>query len=104
VLTPNGPEPREIEKGMSDNIYVEIKSGLNEGDEVVLEPGKLLGDKEKKSSKQQDDKIVPTGGRPGGGREGGVGGREGGPSGRDGAPGGGGRGAIPGNTKSKDGQ
>jgi HlyD family secretion protein len=55
-------EPREVELGMSDNTYVEIKNGLNEGEEIVLNPQSLLNDKEKKGSKA-DEKIVPTGGK-----------------------------------------
>ncbi len=67
VLTPKGAEPRDVELGMTDEKSVEIKSGLHEGDQVVLNPRVLLSDKEKKGAKE-DDKIVPVGqgGKPGG--------------------------------------
>jgi HlyD family secretion protein len=62
VQTPRGPEAREVELGLSDEKYVEIKSGLNEGDEVVLNPRALLSDKEKKAVKE-DDKLAPPDGK-----------------------------------------
>jgi multidrug efflux pump subunit AcrA (membrane-fusion protein) len=85
VQTPRGPELREIELGMTDDKYVEVKDGLEKGEQVVLNPRVLLNDK-KKSSKESE-KIVPTdgprGGPPGGGPPGG-------------GPPGGGRGGTPG--------
>ncbi len=94
VLTANGPEAREVELGMKDEVNFEVKSGLNEGEKVILNPRTLLSDKEKKGTKQ-DEKIVPTGGKPGGpGRQGGdrggspgapTGGPTGAPTGRGGA-------------------
>ncbi len=65
VLTPHGPEGRDVELGLSDEKFIEVKDGLNEGDEVVLNPRGLLSDKEKKGAGKEDDKIVPTGGKPG---------------------------------------
>lgn len=35
-------EPRQVMLGQSNDSYIEIKSGLNEGDEVVLNPDELL--------------------------------------------------------------
>jgi multidrug efflux pump subunit AcrA (membrane-fusion protein) len=72
VQTPRGPEPREVELGMTDEKYVEIKGGnLKEGEEIVLNPKVLLSDKEKKGVKE-DEKIMPTGKQgKGGGPEGG---------------------------------
>jgi len=68
VLTPHGTEAREVELGISDTNFVEIKSGLNEGDEVVTSnPRALLSDKEKKAMKEEE-KIVPTGGKGPGGK------------------------------------
>ncbi len=60
VMTPRGPEPHDVELGMKDETYAEIKSGLNEGDEVVLNPRNLLSDKEKKNVKE-DEKMLPGG-------------------------------------------
>ena len=48
VMTPNGPEGRNVELGLSDEKFIEVKSGLNEHDEVVLNPRTLLSEKEKK--------------------------------------------------------
>jgi HlyD family secretion protein len=64
VQTAKGPESRDVELGMTDEKYVEIKSGLTEGEEVILNPRAVLSNKEKKSTKE-DEKIVPTGGKPG---------------------------------------
>jgi HlyD family secretion protein len=56
-------EAREVEIGMSDNMYVEIKSGLKEGEEVVLNPQSLLNDKERKGNKP--DEKMPSAGKKG---------------------------------------
>src|SRR5262249_50782902 len=42
VMTPSGPESRELELGLSDSKLYQVLDGLNEGDVVVLNPGKLL--------------------------------------------------------------
>jgi multidrug resistance efflux pump len=47
VLGPNGPEEREVVVGMSNDKEVEIRDGLKEGDEVVLNPRAIVGDKAK---------------------------------------------------------
>jgi multidrug efflux pump subunit AcrA (membrane-fusion protein) len=81
VMTPIGPEARDVELGLTDEKYVEIKGGLKEGEDVILNPRSALSDKEKKATKE-DEKIVPTGGKPGAGKgrpEGGRGGRGGRP-------------------------
>ena len=44
VQTEDGPEPREVELGISDEKFVEIKSGLEEGEEIVLNPQSLIDD------------------------------------------------------------
>jgi multidrug efflux pump subunit AcrA (membrane-fusion protein) len=41
------PEEREIEVGLSNDKMAEIRSGLQEGDEVVINPRALVGDKVK---------------------------------------------------------
>ncbi len=69
VLTDAGPQPREIELGMSDGKYVEVKSGLNEGDKIILNARTLFAEKEKKAS--GDPKSGPPSGKPdGSGRQG----------------------------------
>jgi multidrug efflux pump subunit AcrA (membrane-fusion protein) len=68
VMTPRGPEAREIELGMKDETYAEIKSGVNEGEEVILNPRNLLSDKEKKNVKEEEKAPGGPGKQPGGGR------------------------------------
>ena len=47
VVTPHGPEERDIVIGITNGKEAEVKSGLQEGDFVVLKPLVLLNDKEK---------------------------------------------------------
>jgi HlyD family secretion protein len=83
VITAHGIEPREVELGLSDGTHVEIKSGLNEGEEVSLAPRALQSDQDRKGVKE-DDKIVPTEGGKKGGKGGVDGGKGGAPGGRKG--------------------
>jgi multidrug resistance efflux pump len=45
VMTPDGPTERPITVGASNLTMAEIREGLQEGDEVVLNPKAVLGDK-----------------------------------------------------------
>src|SRR5262249_43188578 len=45
VLTPEGIEERDVLTGMSTDKMVEIREGLREGEEVVLNPRVLLSEK-----------------------------------------------------------
>jgi HlyD family secretion protein len=47
VRTPNGCEERDIVVGLSNDRMAEVKSGLAAGEEVVINPKVLLGDKVK---------------------------------------------------------
>jgi multidrug resistance efflux pump len=47
VLTPDGPQERDIVIGESNERMAEVKEGLHEGDDVVLNPRALIGDKMK---------------------------------------------------------
>jgi multidrug efflux pump subunit AcrA (membrane-fusion protein) len=47
VMTPFGPEERDVVVGMSNDKDVEIRSGLVAGDEIVTNPKLLVGDKVK---------------------------------------------------------
>jgi multidrug efflux pump subunit AcrA (membrane-fusion protein) len=99
VVTPRGPEKRTIEIGMSTEKEVEVRSGLKEGEEVVLNPRVLVGDKAKTrqagarngnghSGEQDEDAGGQRTGKRG---PGGPGGGPGGPAGPGGpglAPGG----------------
>ncbi len=97
VVTPNGPEARDVTVGLSNDTMAEIKGGLVEGDEVVLNPRVLLSEKERAQYGVQNGGNG-KGGYPGAGGEGkgergkgekgkGKGGFKGGPGGPDG-PGG----------------
>ena len=74
VQTPNGPERREVTIGLSNDRMAEVVSGLNEGDEVVVNATVLLTPEEKA-------KFAP---QSGGGAKG-----KGKGKGKDGKPGGG---------------
>jgi HlyD family secretion protein len=52
---------------MSDDRYVQVKTGLEEGDDVVLNPRALISEKEKKV-KRNDDKTMPKDGKDSPGR------------------------------------
>jgi multidrug resistance efflux pump len=45
VLTPDGPVEKAIVVGVSNETVAEVKDGLKEGDEVVLNPKTLVGDR-----------------------------------------------------------
>lgn len=47
VMTPGGPVERDIVVGMSNERVAEIREGLKEGEEVVLNPRTIVGDKMK---------------------------------------------------------
>jgi multidrug resistance efflux pump len=82
VMTQTGPEPRDILVGISNERVAEIREGLNEGDEVVLNPKVLVGDKVK--TRQPGSNVTGDQGKgEDGGRQKGKGKR-----GPGGAPGG----------------
>lgn len=47
VMTSNGPEEREIQIGISNEKNAEIRSGIDVGEQVILNPKLILGDKAK---------------------------------------------------------
>jgi multidrug resistance efflux pump len=79
VLTPEGPVERDIVVGMSNEKMAEIRDGLQEGEEVVLNPKAIIGDKlktrepgslkreEEGSEKGPGDRPRRAGPRPGAG-------------------------------------
>lgn len=72
VKTPSGGyEDREVVLGIYNDKVIEVREGINEGDEVVINPKVLLGDSKQKSR----DGAAPgadggKGGPPGGGKAG----------------------------------
>jgi HlyD family secretion protein len=86
VNAPDGPKERDVTIGLANDKVVEVKDGLMEGDEVVLNPKAILGDKVKtrqvidnvrggpadgkgmeKSNKSGQDAMQHGGGAPPGG-------------------------------------
>lgn len=80
VMTPHGPEEREVVIGISNETMAEVKSGLEEGEVVVLNPRVLVNPKEKVydapasggkgKGKSAGEKGEKGGGEKGGGGEG----------------------------------
>jgi multidrug resistance efflux pump len=111
VLTPTGPEQRDIVIGQSNERVAQVTEGLKEGDEVVLNPKSLVGDRMKTrapgSAPGLDGKSggeTPDGGHKGKGkRPGGSPGEGGGPAASPGgSPGAGGPGPQAGGPSPED--
>jgi HlyD family secretion protein len=51
VMTANGPEEREVEIGLSNEKMAEVRSGLADGDQIVVNPKAILG----KDAKTRED-------------------------------------------------
>lgn len=65
VMTPNGPEERRIVIGLSNDKMAEVRSGLEEGDEVVLNPRAILGDASKtREASVEKVRVSFDGGEP----------------------------------------
>ena len=47
VLTPAGPEERDVTIGLSNDTMAEVRQGLAEGEQVVRHPYKFLSDADK---------------------------------------------------------
>jgi HlyD family secretion protein len=75
VTTPEGPQEREVVIGLSNEKLAEVKSGLEEGEQIVLNPRVLLGDRAKTREVIQTEKAGVNG--PGGEGKGKGKGREG---------------------------
>jgi HlyD family secretion protein len=84
VMTADGAVEREVQIGLSNEKMAEIRSGLEEGDQIVLNPKVIVGDKAKTREEASEK------GAKGKGGFGKMGGGKGGPPG--GPPGGGGGG------------
>jgi HlyD family secretion protein len=94
VMVEGHPVLRDIELGKANETVAEVKEGLQEGDEVVLNPAVLLSDKEKaeygvSSMSSQGGRGGPGGAGDGRGRGQGGKGKKGpgGPPGMQGGPG-----------------
>lgn len=88
VVTPEGPKRREVVIGRTNDTYIEIKDGLNEGEEVLLRPRadvpeaqsdvprdsrvKFQGPAEKSAPADSEEGGRPAGEMAGGARAGGM--------------------------------
>lgn len=66
VMTPNGPTQRSVVVGMSNETMAEIKEGIQEGEEVVLNPRSLVGDSVKTHQPGSQEKKGDGSGKPSG--------------------------------------
>ena len=71
LMTPTGPVEREVKLGKFNDAMIEVLSGVGEGDDVVVNPKAVVGDKLKTREEGGD-------GAPRGSKRGGEGGGEGG--------------------------
>lgn len=89
VMTSGGPEEREVQLGLSNEKMAEVKSGLQAGDQVVVNPKAIVGN----TAKTREDMADPAAKGGSGKGKGGAGGKmkgKGGPPTEGGAPGEGG--------------
>ncbi len=70
VMTPNGPQPKEITIGQNNERMAQVVSGLSEGDQVIVNPKAIVGDKVKTREEPQSKGSKAKGGAP---KEGGSG-------------------------------
>ncbi len=60
VQTPDGPVRRVLELGDSNDVFVEVKAGLNEGEDVVLNPTALIEEAEEGALNTFGEKTDPA--------------------------------------------
>lgn len=64
VMTPEGPQPREIIVGQNNERMAQVISGLNEGDQVIVNPKAIVGDKVKTREEPPAKGSRPKGNAP----------------------------------------
>jgi multidrug efflux pump subunit AcrA (membrane-fusion protein) len=75
IMTPGGPEEREIQIGLSNEKMAEVRSGLEAGDQVIVNPKALVGN----AAKTRED-MPEAGSKAGKGAGKGKGKGKGGPA------------------------
>lgn len=60
VMTPTGPQERDIVIGLSNDRMAEVKQGLQEGDEVVINPKAIVGDRVKTRQPAAEKQQMPS--------------------------------------------
>lgn len=73
IRTPNGPQEREITVGLWNEKMAEIRGGLEEGDEVVVNPKVLLGERVRVRTGSDAEQPEPTNANGNGGEKKGKG-------------------------------
>ena len=88
VKTPDGPQKRELLLGLSNDKFVEVKDGVSEGEEILMNPRAVMSEQinEEKSEEEADESTgvksrfgessgspppAAGGGKPSGGQSGG---------------------------------
>jgi HlyD family secretion protein len=87
VLTPTGPQEREVTLGMFNEKMVEVRTGVAEGEQVVLNPKALLAEGSGQVTGKDAGRMPSGPPSSGGGEKKGKGMK--GPPGGGGGPGGG---------------
>ena len=55
VQTPNRSVRRLLKLGDSNDVFIEVKAGLNEGDEVILNPTAMIEDAKQEARKANEN-------------------------------------------------
>ena len=57
VQTPDGPKRRSIQLGDTNDVFIIVKAGLKEGDEVVLNPLAVIEEAKKDAANTLQDSV-----------------------------------------------
>lgn len=55
VKSPNGPQKRELLLGLSNDKFVEVKDGVAEGEEILMNPRAVIGDQLNNEDGEEED-------------------------------------------------
>jgi HlyD family secretion protein len=99
VMTADGPVEREVQLGLSNEKMAEVRSGLEAGDQVVVNPKAVVGDTAKTREDMPQGKMGGGFGKGKGKGKGGMGDEGGGPPGGPNGGNGKGKGGPPPATK-----
>ena len=60
VSTPNGPEEREVQTGIFNNMFVQIVSGLQEGEQVLMNPPLFSSQSSAVAMSEEQQQLLAT--------------------------------------------
>lgn len=60
VQTPGGPEKRELLLGMSNNEFVEVKDGVSEGEDVLMNPRAVMSEELTGEDEEAEEETTDT--------------------------------------------